>query len=117
MASRVVIVARYALGDSTPPPDPARRKASCTMSSASLTLPVIRYAIENISGRYSVYWLESTVLPSGSSDPLRRGALGGCDIGSDLLHLGLGPDPGLFGQRPEPGGQRLPRPAGDRGVA
>jgi hypothetical protein len=39
------------------------------MSSASLTLPVIRYAIENISGRYSVYWLESTVLPSGSSDP------------------------------------------------
>ena len=46
MASRVVIVARYALGDSTSaslsPSLAARRKASCTMSSASLTLPVIR---------------------------------------------------------------------------
>ena len=46
MASRVVMVARYALGDSTSaslaPSWPARRKASCTMSSASLTLPVIR---------------------------------------------------------------------------
>ena len=49
MASRVVMVARYALGDSisaSVPPSlpslPARRKASCTMSSASLTLPVIR---------------------------------------------------------------------------
>ena len=74
MASRVVMVARYALGDSTwalPPPLswPARRKASCTMSSASLTLPVIRYAIENISGRYWAYWLVSTLLPSGSPDP------------------------------------------------
>ena len=42
MASRVVIVARYALGDSTSAFLPVRRKASCTMSSASLTLPVIR---------------------------------------------------------------------------
>jgi len=31
----------------------SRRNASCTMSSASPTLPVIRYAIENISGRNS----------------------------------------------------------------
>ena len=73
MASRVVMVARYAFGDSIsaslPPSLPARRKASCTMSSASLTLPVIRYAIENISGRYAVYWLVSTFLPSGSPDP------------------------------------------------
>ena len=42
MASRVVIVARYALGELTSASLLARRKASWTMSSASLTLPVIR---------------------------------------------------------------------------
>jgi hypothetical protein len=46
MASRVVTVARYAFGAAISMPSRStrvsRRKASCTMSSASLTLPVIR---------------------------------------------------------------------------
>jgi len=46
MASRVVAVARYALGESMLAPSRStrvsRRKASWTMSSASLMLPVIR---------------------------------------------------------------------------
>ena len=54
MLSLVVTVDRYAFGDSIAVPLPSsrwkRRKASCTMSSASLALPSIRYAIENMSG-------------------------------------------------------------------
>jgi hypothetical protein len=46
MASRVVTVARYALGEARVTPSRSarvsRRNASWTMSSASLTLPVIR---------------------------------------------------------------------------
>ena len=46
MASRVVTVARYALGEAMTAPSRrtrvSRRNASWTMSSASLTLPVIR---------------------------------------------------------------------------
>jgi len=46
MASRVVTVARYALGEVRVTPSRSarvsRKKASWTMSSASLTLPVIR---------------------------------------------------------------------------
>jgi hypothetical protein len=58
MASRVVAVASHAFGEPMLAPSRStrvsRRYASWTMSSASLTLPVIRYAMENISGRYSV---------------------------------------------------------------
>jgi hypothetical protein len=44
MASRVVTVERYARGEATCslPVRWKRRNASCTMSSASLTLPTIR---------------------------------------------------------------------------
>ena len=57
MASRVTTVATYARGDSTRSPDSSvrwrRRRPSCTTSSASLTLPSIRYAIANAGGRSS----------------------------------------------------------------
>jgi len=44
MASRVVTAERYALGEETCslPARWKRRNASCTMSSASLTLPIMR---------------------------------------------------------------------------
>ena len=57
MLSRVVTADRYAFAESTSVPPVVsrwkRRNASCTMSSASVALPSIRYAIENISGRSS----------------------------------------------------------------
>jgi hypothetical protein len=59
MASRVVTVDSHAFGDSISVPllDSrwSRRNASWTMSSASLALPSIRYAIENNSGRRCSY--------------------------------------------------------------
>ena len=54
MLSRVATAESYALGDSIFVPSASarwiRRNASWTMSSASPTLPIIRYAIENSSG-------------------------------------------------------------------
>jgi hypothetical protein len=54
MLSRVVTADRYALAESTSVPPLVslwkRRNASWTISSASVALPSIRYAIENISG-------------------------------------------------------------------
>ena len=54
MLRRVVTAERYAFGDSILVPSASarwiRRNASWTMSSASLTLLIIRYAIENSSG-------------------------------------------------------------------
>src|SRR2546430_10607055 len=61
MLNRVVTEDSHALGDSISTPLLVlwkRRNASWTMSSASPTLPTIRYAIENIIGLSSSYtWL------------------------------------------------------------
>ena len=57
MASRVTTVETYARGDSMRSPCSrvrcSRRRPSWTTSSASLTLPSIRYAIANAGGRSS----------------------------------------------------------------
>jgi hypothetical protein len=59
MLRRVTTADRYAFGESTFIPLASarwiRRKPSWTMSSASLTLLTIRYAIENSSGLSSSY--------------------------------------------------------------
>src|ERR1035438_5551546 len=68
MPSRVTAVARYAFGSTiVVPACRARvrpRNASCTMSSASPTDPVIPSPIENSSGRYA-----ASAAPASSADP------------------------------------------------
>src|ERR1700740_1714548 len=70
MPSRVTAVVRYALESAMTVPACSDlvmpRNASCTMSSASPTEPVIPYAMENSSGRY---WAAA---PASAADPVRH---------------------------------------------
>src|ERR687891_2537661 len=115
MASRVVTAERYALAEriSVPFPDSRwkRRNASWTMSSASLALPTIRYAMEDIRGLRSSYtWLTS----ASRGTPIaimtvRRDSLPACDT----ARLSLPPG-GRHTGRPRPSLHVDPMGVGDK---
>src|SRR5215468_2776015 len=103
MPSRVTEVVRYAFGSAIVVPAwrarVSPRNASCTMSSASPTDPVMPYAIENSSGRNSSAVASSTDPGTESLPPARvlrlppellpgllvRGAARGGHLGNDEL--------------------------------